>query len=171
MELLIPGLILVALMVYASTKIKKSAAAAFEPETIETDEFLVEKPEGFLNVLNHDPALELDMYSRDFGVENTADIKQARIELRHFRVCKMSEAIAMIKEKAEIKSDIAEVINERKYRLIEAERIEKGIGFRNIYKLTEKAADVFELRAIVLEDASEEIAQKAEAIVLSFTVK
>jgi len=171
MELLIPGLILVALMVYASTKIKKSAAAAFEPETIETDEFLVEKPEGFLNVLNHDPALELDMYSRDFGVENTADIKQARIELRHFRVCKMSEAIAMIKEKAEIKSDIAEVINERKYRLIEAERIEKGIGFRNIYKLTEKGADVFELRAIVLEDASEEIAQKAEAIVLSFTVK
>ena len=171
MELLIPGLILVALMVYASTKIKKSAAAAFEPETIETDEFLVEKPEGFLNVLNHDPALELDMYSRDFGVENTADIKQARIELRHFRVCKMSEAIAMIKEKAAIKSDIAEVINERKYRLIEAERIEKGIGFRNIYKLTEKGADVFELRAIVLEDASEEIAQKAEAIVLSFTVK
>ena len=32
MELLIPGLILVALMVYASTKIKKAAAAAFEPE-------------------------------------------------------------------------------------------------------------------------------------------
>lgn len=171
MELLIPGLILVALMVYASTKIKKTAAAAFEPETIETDEFVLEKPDGFLNILNRDPALELDMYSREFGFENAADVRQARVELRHFRVCKMNEAIAMIKEKATIQTDIAEVINERKYRLIEAERIEKGIGLREIYKLTEKGADVFELKAIVLEDANDEISQKADMIVLSFTVK
>ena len=114
MELLIPGLILVALMVYASTKIKRTAAAAFEPETIETDEFSIEKPDGFLNVLNRDPALELDMYSKEFGHEITSDKRQARVELRHYRVCKMSEAIAMIKERSTIKSDIAEVINERK---------------------------------------------------------
>lgn len=158
-------------MVYASTKIKKTAAAAFEPETIETDEFVVEKPEGFLNVLNHDPALDLDMYSRDFGVENTANIKQARVEMRHYRVCTMNEAIKMIKENATIKSDIAEIINERKYRLVEAERIEKGIGYREIYKLTESGPDVFELKAIVLEDASDEISQKADGIVLSFIVK
>ena len=77
----------------------------------------------------------------------------------------------MIKEKATIQTDIAEVINERKYRLIEAERIEKGIGLREIYKLTEKGVDVFELKAIVLEDANDEISQKADMIVLSFTVK
>ncbi len=171
MELLIPGLILVALMVYASTKIKKTAAAAFEPETIETDEFVIEKPEGFLNVLNHDPALDLDMYSRDFGVENNANVRQARIEMRHYRVCTINEAIKMIKENATIKSDIAEIINERKYRLVEAERIEKGIGYREIYKLTENGPDVFELKAIVLEDASDEISQKADGIVLSFIVK
>lgn len=171
MELLIPGLILVALMVYASTKIKKTAAAAFEPETIETDDFAIEKPDGFLNVLNLDPGLELDMYSKEFGIENAADKRQARIELRHYRVCKMSEAIAMIKEKATIRSDIGEIINERKYRLIEAERIEKGIGFREIYKLTEKGADIYELKAIILEDAADDISQKADAVVLSFTVK
>lgn len=171
MELLIPGLILVALMVYASTKIKRTAAAAFEPETIETDEFSIEKPDGFLNVLNRDPALELDMYSKEFGNENASDKRQARVELRHYRVCKMSEAIAMIKERSTIKSDIAEMINERKYRLIEAERIENGIGFREIYKLTDDGPDVFELRSVVLEDASDEIANKAEAIVLSFSVK
>lgn len=171
MELLIPGLILVALMVYASTKIKKTAAGAFEPETIETDDFAIEKPDGFLNVLNLDPGLELDMYSKEFGIENAADKRQARIELRHYRVCKMSEAIAMIKEKATIRSDIGEIINERKYRLIEAERIEKGIGFREIYKLTEKGADIYELKAIILEDAADDISQKADAVVLSFTVK
>lgn len=158
-------------MVYASTKIKRTAAAAFEPETIETDEFSIEKPDGFLNVLNRDPALELDMYSKEFGNENASDKRQARVELRHYRVCKMSEAIAMIKERSTIKSDIAEMINERKYRLIEAERIENGIGFREIYKLTDDGPDVFELRSVVLEDASDEIANKAEAIVLSFSVK
>ena len=70
MELLIPGLLLVALMVYASTRIKRTAAEAFEPETIETDVFVLEKPEEFLNVINHDLALELQAYSREFGVEN-----------------------------------------------------------------------------------------------------
>lgn len=158
-------------MVYASTKIKRTAAAAFEPETIETDEFSIEKPDGFLNVLNRDPALELDMYSKEFGHEIASDKRQARVELRHYRVCKMSEAIAMIKERSTIKSDIAEVINERKYRLIEAERIENGIGFREIYKLTDHGPDVFELRSVVLEDARDDIANKAEAIVLSFSVK
>ena len=171
MELLIPGLILVALMVYASTKIKKITAAAFEAETLETDDFMLEKPEGFLNILNRDPALEVDAYSREFGVETTAEIRQARIEVRHYRVCKMSEAIAMIKEKATIKTDISEVINERKYRLIEAERIEKGIGYREIYKLTEKGEDVFELRVIALEETTDDISRKIDEIVLSFAVK
>lgn len=171
MELLIPGLILVALMVYASTKIKKTAAAAFEPETIETEKFLIEKPDGFLNIINHDPALELDAYSRDFGVENTADVRQARIEIRHYRVCKMTEAVAMIKERSTIKSDISEIFNERKYRLIEAERIEKGIGYRDIYKLTENGPDVIELRVIALEETNDDISRKIDEIVLSFTVK
>ncbi len=171
LAILIPGLILVALMVYASTRIKRVAAEAFEAETIETDEFALEKPEGFLNILNRDPALAMDAYSREFGVEAAADVRQARVEVRHYRVCRMNEAVGLIKERSTIKSDISEVINERKYRLIEGERIEKGIGYRDIYKLTEKGQDIFELRAVVLEDATEEISQKVDAIVLSFVVK
>ena len=171
MELLIPGLILVALMVYASTKIKKTAAAAFEAETIETEEFVLDKPEGFLNILNRDPALEVDSYSREFGVETASEIRQARIEVRHYRVCKMSEAVGAIKERATIKSDISEVIGERKYRLLEAERIEKGIGYREIYKLTEKGKDVFELKIIALEETNDDISRKIDEIVLSFAVK
>ena len=57
MEILIPGLILVALMVYVSTKIKKNAVDAFGEETITTDDFVLIKPEGFLHNLNGDPAL------------------------------------------------------------------------------------------------------------------
>src|SRR5687767_8261126 len=52
MELLIPGLILVALMVYASTRIKRTAAAAFDRETVDTEDFIIQKPEGFLHNLH-----------------------------------------------------------------------------------------------------------------------
>lgn len=69
MEILIVGLIVVALMVYASTRIKRNAAAAFESETIETDEFVIKKPEGFLHNLNGDPAFIFETYSKGFSEE------------------------------------------------------------------------------------------------------
>jgi hypothetical protein len=82
MELLFPGLILVALMVWASTKIKRDAAAAFEPETIETDEFVIKKPDGFLHVVNDDSGLPFRAYSRDYGRNELNGDRQATIEVR-----------------------------------------------------------------------------------------
>src|SRR5215218_1576466 len=76
MELLIPGLILVALMVYASTRIKKTAAEAFEPETVESDEFIIQKPEGFLNVIGGDPAYAFEAYSKEYGGEGAQEFRQ-----------------------------------------------------------------------------------------------
>ncbi|MFN6962528.1 MAG: hypothetical protein ACK4S4_02050 [Pyrinomonadaceae bacterium] len=70
MEILIPGLILVALMAWASTKIKRAAAAAYEAETVTTDEFAIEKPEGIIHPLNDDSKYLFEAYTKDFG---TAD--------------------------------------------------------------------------------------------------
>ncbi len=81
MELLIPGLILVALMVWASTKIKRDAAAAFEPETIETDEFIIRKPDGFLHVVNDDSGLAFRAYSKEYGKNELNGDRQATIEV------------------------------------------------------------------------------------------
>src|SRR5690349_3226793 len=77
MELLIPGLILVGLMVYASTRIKRNAAQAFESETIETSEFTLFKPEGMLHKLNGDPRFAFEAYSREFGTEGYRDVRRA----------------------------------------------------------------------------------------------
>jgi len=74
MELLIPGLILVALMVWASTRIKRSAARAFEAEHIEGDGFSLDKPDGFLQKLDDKSEYAFEAYSKDFGrglAENT----------------------------------------------------------------------------------------------------
>lgn len=171
MELLIPGLILVALMVYASTRIKKTATLAFEPETIETDEFVIEKPEGFLNVVNGDPELEFESYSKEFGGAGAEDIKQARAEIRRFDIVDTEDAAVRIKDSANVISDIAEVIGERRYRLIEAKKVEKGIDLREFYKLAHAGSAVIELKIIALEETNTDISRKIETMLASFTVK
>ena len=82
MELLIPGLILVALMVYVSTKIKKSAAQAYETERIDTEEFSITKPEGFINPLNTNSPFAFEAFTKEFGSTPNERLRKASAELR-----------------------------------------------------------------------------------------
>ena len=79
MEILIIGIIFVTLMAYVSTRIKKSAATAYEPEIIETDEFFLVKPEGFISPIGGKSAFAFEAYSKDFG-ESDATEKLYRAE-------------------------------------------------------------------------------------------
>ena len=63
MEILIIGVIVVALMAYASTKIKKSAREAFEVEVFENEGFTITKPEGFIIPYNKN----ISAYSDETG--------------------------------------------------------------------------------------------------------
>src|SRR5580765_1394277 len=94
MDLLIPGLILVALMVYASTRIKKTAAAAFEAETIETDDFVIQKPDGFLNVINGDPQFAFEAYSKEFGGPGAENFRQGTAHLKIYEGVSADQAVA-----------------------------------------------------------------------------
>ncbi|MEP6946803.1 MAG: hypothetical protein ABJA02_12860 [Acidobacteriota bacterium] len=171
MEILIVGILLVALMVYASTKIKRTATEAFEQERIETADYIVEKPEGFLNVLHPNSLLELDIYSRDFGVDHAASFRMAKAELRRYKGWTVEQAVDAVGEAVKVNSTLSEVIDGKKYRVIEAESVEKGAGFRELYKLAEKEGDVYELKLQILEDANEELNQKADRMCASFEIK
>ncbi|MEO7660300.1 MAG: hypothetical protein ABIV48_11860 [Pyrinomonadaceae bacterium] len=171
MELLIPGLILVALMVYASTRIKKTAALAFESESIDTEKFLIEKPEGFLSVINGDPALAFEAYSKEFGGDGAEDIKQARVEIRFLQNTDIRTAASAIKSSSAVVTDISEKIGDKLYRLVEAERSEKGIGLLEFYKIAQSSTGVLELKVITLEETDPAIAKKVAEIIKSFTVK
>lgn len=171
MELLIPGLLLVALMVYASTRIKRVAAEAFEPEAIETDNFTLEKPEGFLNKINRDPSLAFEAYSQDMGTGEASEFRAARIEIRIYEQRNLDYATGAIRESAKVTSEINEIIDERKYHIIEAETVEKGIRFRELYKLAEKDGHIFELKIIVLDETNDEISRKIDTIFNSFVLK
>src|SRR5438067_6433543 len=116
MELLIPGLILVGLMVYASTRIKRSAARAFEAETVETAEFTLYKPDGFLSVLNGDPAYAFEAYSKDFGTGDDKNVRAARATIRVLDGIDLNKAVANVKNSVKPVSELSEVIGDAKCR-------------------------------------------------------
>ena len=70
MEILIGGGIIVLLMVFLSTKIKQSAA-------VETAEFTISKPAGFMTPLNDKSEYAFEARSREFGEKKTRNIWQA----------------------------------------------------------------------------------------------
>ena len=170
MELLIPGLAIVALMVWASTRIKRNAAAAYEAETIETGEFVIQKPEGFLNNLNGDPRNAVEIYSKEYG-EAATGIRAGRVVLAISKG-DIGETVAAIKKNGEsVVDDITEVIGGRRYRLLETTRLEKGSECFVSYKLSEKDANVYKLEAVRLAETGDEFKGKMNAMVASFEIK
>lgn len=172
MELLIPGLILVALMVYASTRIKKTAAAAFEAETVETDDFIIQKPEGLLTVLNGDERYAFESYSKEFGGEGAENFRKATAYLRIIDSASIEQAVADLRDPDdEPVSDISEVIGDNRYRVIEIKRVVSGIEFRVFYKLAAKAGKVYEFQVTVISETTDEFMRNIETMLNGFEVK
>jgi hypothetical protein len=172
MELLIPGLILVALMVYASTRIKKTAAAAFDAETIDAEDFVINKPQGFLTVLNGDPQLAFESYSKDFGRDGAANSRKATAELRINDGASGDEIASDILSGAgQTSADIREIVGDHHYRLIERTRIDKGIEFRDQYKIAEKQGRVFVFKISSITETSDDVEPHIEGMLNSFELK
>ncbi len=172
MEFLIPGLILVALMAYASTRIKRNAARAFEAETVETDGYIVEKPDGFLNVLNGDPKYALEMYSKEFGTGDADRLRQATAKLTISEGGSHDPGIALLPDSGgEVLSDISEVVGDHRYRIIEAQRNENGVDLSVFYKIAEKNGKVYRLEITVLNETTNDLKRNIETMLDSFELK
>ncbi|HLA94943.1 MAG TPA: hypothetical protein VK612_04425 [Pyrinomonadaceae bacterium] len=172
MELLIPGLALVAFMIWASTRIKRNAAAAFEPETIDNDGFVIQKPEGFLHVLNDDSGLAFRSYSKEVGTIGKKDVRQATAEVQIFdRENLRTRKTAIAGESESVISETPYVDGGEKAIVIETIRIEKGAEFTVSYKLVTRGKRLFELRVSVLSENKDEFSGKIESILDGFRVK
>ncbi len=172
MEILIVGSIIVALMVWASTRIKRDAAAAYNEEAIEADGFRLRKPEGFIHLLNDDSGLAFRANSKDFGLGDAAEKYQATITVERHEG-KTPDAVA-----AAIKESASEAANEEKF--VEQDRkniridfavVEEGVNIRRYVRLVGTDAATFELRADVLGDLAESYSEKIENLIASFEVK
>ena len=175
MEILIVGVVIVALMAYASTKIKKSAAQAFEREEIETEKFSITKPAGFIHPLNDESAFAFEAYSKDLGTNAARNIRRARATLRvvsnvEFQtVCRDSKKSAGVITSKKFVEDAPD----GKIFLFESEKTENEVKIFSFWKIVEgnEPRRIYELEVAVLEDYLEEFAGKAGEMIDSFAVK
>src|SRR5580765_4355263 len=173
MELLIPGLILVALMVYASTRIKKATAKAFEREEIDTADFTLVKPEGFLHLLNGDPAFAFQAYSKEFGTNGSSEKRQATIDIRKVTDRDFHQVCEDVTNSGKLVDDKTFQIDEMHARSVE---IELNVGDSdsdtvNHFLIIEAPAWILEIRTIVLKEHNDNYRRRIDELEESLAVK
>jgi hypothetical protein len=167
MELLIPGLILVALMIWASTKIKRSAADAFKEEHIDGDGFAIDKPEGFL-VRASDGDFLFDAYSKEFGT-GTADNIRAATAVVFSSDETINEAASLEQSRLE-NSDRSErfELAGNHCIIVTGKLIRDGHTFNVSEKLLECSSRTLVLKIEVLSETSDDLARNIQRMLLSF---
>jgi hypothetical protein len=169
MEIFFIGSLLVALMIYVSTRIKKSAAQAFESETIETDEFIITKPVGFLHVINTESVYAFEAYSKEFNADN---VRQARIFISEFSGGNFAEICDETRKNAGvILTD--DVSAGDKACLIKSEETSEDARTYNFYKIigSETHQKVYRLKVSVLQEFSDVYKERVDEIFESFRLK
>lgn len=170
MEILIPGLILVALMIYASTKIKKSAAQAFEAESFAGEGFSLEKPDGFIIPADFDEGLLFEAYTKDSGTQETEMLRQARAEVRRFEGTTIDELRKAVADSSEVLSE-----DTRNYSLSRAVRIEakaerNGVPLLLFYLIASGGNDAFQLEVTALPENIDEFSERIDILIESFSL-
>lgn len=172
MEILFLGVILVGFMVFISTKIKKSAATAFEREIIEKQDFTLIKPEGFISPVDENSEFVFEAYTKEFGKNDADEFRQASANLSVKADLNLKTAIENIKNSGEkILSENA--VEAQKICLFETEKIEKNITVKNFYKVVEstRPQKIYQLRISVLDVYLEEYKNKVNEMLESFVLK
>lgn len=151
MELLIPGLLLVAFMVWASTRIKKNAAAAFDAESIETDEFSIQKPEGFLHNLNGDPKYIFEAYSKELSKVNDK-FRIGTATITRIENTTLDAVVNELSQTDGLTDNGTGMLGETAYRMLTSRGDETEIS----YKLAEKNGSVYKLEITAMEESKNE---------------
>ena len=169
MEIIIPGLILVALMVWASTKIKRHAAKAFEAEQIEGNGFALDKPDGFLNRRYDNSDLLFDAYSKNFGTGNASNVRTATAVV--FSSDESINEAASLEQSRLIDSDRSEKfeLGGAHCIIVTGNEERGGQKFSVSEKLLESDGRTLVLKIEALEETTEELARKIERMLLSFS--
>lgn len=169
MEIFIVGVIIVALMAYVSTKIKKTAASAYEIEKIDTEEFSIIKPEGFITPVKDESEFAFEAYSRDYGIEDTDKFRQSEIKLRVYEHINLREIVEAAKKSAE--TIISENPAGKNEILLKTESFFDNIGFDKEYKIISKHGKIYELEITSLQESKSDYTERIEETIANFVVR
>lgn len=146
MEIWIVGIIIVGLMIYVSTRIKKASKEAYARENFETEEFKITKPDDFLIPVEEDSPYVFEARSKEFGADDVRDFYQCRATVT------ASEGAAESKN-------------------FEESRIEKGAALDSYNKIISNANRHFHLKIDVLSEFKEKYQSAVNEMLASFAVK
>jgi hypothetical protein len=168
MELLIPGLALVALMIYASTRIKRSAARAFEREEISGDGFSFTKPDGFLHRIDDKSEYAFEAYSKDFGTGDADGVRAATAVVLISNTDLKEAAAAERTRLTNPDSTDPFELGEAHCVLMTGEVVKDGHPFDVSLKIMEKDGRTRTLRIEVLKEPPADFSRKIDEMIVSF---
>jgi hypothetical protein len=175
MEILFLGIILVGLMVYVSTRIKKSAASAFEREIIERENFRIVKPEGFISPIDENSKFAFEAYSKEFGKNDADELRQAQANLIVSSDSNFESVIENAKRNAGkiLSQKVTDDLDAgQKICLIESEETEAQVAVRKFYKFIENTRQhkIYQLQISILDAYQKEYADRADEMLETFVL-
>ncbi len=176
MEILIIGGVVVLIMVFISTQIKKSAAQAFERETIETADFTIVKPNGFLYPLREDSEYLFEAYSKEYGEREERNFWKAQVYLTASPLNSTESVGAQIEQAANkvVSKKLTEnAAKDETVCLLETEKIEDEIEFGEFWKIVKsrQRQKTYDLQIKVLKSSRDEFLERIDELTNSFQLK
>lgn len=166
----------VAVLIYISSRIRKAASAAFEPETIENENFYIFKPEGYLNPINNDGKYPFEAYTRELGDKGAGRLRKSLVTLEETSGLNFNDARKKAKQTAdEVFSETVfkDTPDGQKICQIEAGKTEDEISRLIFHKIIESRAQqkTYDLQISILEAHADEYIKRISDMINSFTVK
>jgi hypothetical protein len=154
-------------MAWASTKIKKRAADAFEAEAIETSQYRVTKPEGLLHVIGDDEN-EFRAYSKEFGDEDSAKLRKATLDIDSFPA---GDFAAIRNEVVNSATTVEMRVDSPTICDFQTEELVNEIPVTGFYKIVSDGNAVHRLRFAVLPEHRDDWLRKIDETLNSFHIK
>jgi hypothetical protein len=147
MEIFIIGAIIVAIMAYVSTRVKRVAREAYEPENFENEYFTITKPDDFIIPIKDKSEFLFEAYSKDYGDDDLAD--------------KFNQCWAVVVEK---NGNLAEEV-------LESERVEENVTIKTLTKVLTNQNKSFQLEISLLPEYEENYVDRIKLMLDSFSLK
>lgn len=166
----------IAVLLFISSRIRRVASRAFEPETIENAEFKISKPAGFLHPLNNDSGFPFEAYSREFGEKGAGRLRKSLVKMNVYDGLNFKNACQTAKKNADnvySETTPGNVPKGQKICMMEGEKTEDDVKRLVFHKIVESKNQnkTYDLEVSILEANEDEYIGKASEFINSFTVK
>ena len=166
----------IALLLFVSSRIRRAANDAYEPEQIERENFTIFKPEGYLNPVDWTAAIPFVAYSRELGERSAGRLRKSNAKLE------VSDGLNFDKLRKEFKTDaqifVSTVFDEnapdgQRICLVETKKKEASeittVFFNKIVE-SRPNKKTFNLEISILEDHRDEFEERINLMLDSFKV-